>query len=90
MAVPSVLTIKKELGTLSVVWTWGKQTGLVKMDLPTKGLMLPKTKEKEPFQTRKQIEQRIGRGGLSDADMADLSAALGTGAGRDRPDSYAC
>ena len=69
-------TITKELGTLSVVWTWAKQMGLVKTDLPAKGLMLPKTKEKEPFQTQKQIEQRIVRGGLSEADVADLWASL--------------
>lgn len=69
-------TIKKELGTLSVVWTWAKQTGLVKTDLPNKGLILPKTKQKEQFQTRKQIEQKIARGGLSDADVAGLWASL--------------
>jgi len=69
-------TIKKELGTLSVVWTWAKQSGLVKTDLPTKGLMLPKTKQKDQFQTRKQIEPKIARGGLSEADVADLWASL--------------
>jgi integrase len=69
-------TIKKELGTLSSVWHWAKDSGLVKTEPPTKGLMLPKTREKEPFQTRKQIEQKIARGGLSVADVADLWASL--------------
>jgi integrase len=71
------LTIKKELATLALVWTWAKRTGMVKTDLPSKeGLLLPKGKEKEQFQTRKQIEQQIARGGLSDADQADLWASL--------------
>lgn len=70
------VTIKKEIGTLSSIWSWAKDTGLVKTDVSTKGLLLPKTSEKEPFQTRKQIEQKIARGGLSKAEVADLWASL--------------
>jgi len=69
-------TIKKELGTLHVVWEWGKRSGLLKADLPTSGLAFPKTADKSPFQTRKQIEQKIARGGLTEPEVAELWASL--------------
>jgi integrase len=69
-------TIKKELGTLHVIWEWGKRSGLLKGELPTVGLLFPKTHDKPPFQTRKQIEQKIARGGLSKAEIGELWGSL--------------
>lgn len=69
-------TIKKEMGTLHVIWEWGKRSGLLKMDLANDGLLFPKTEDKQPFQTCKQIEQKLTRGGLSKAEVADLWASL--------------
>ncbi len=69
-------TIKKELASLHFIWGWAKQTGLLKIDFPANGLIFPKSEDKSPFQTRKQIEQKIGRGALSEAERADLWASL--------------
>ena len=40
--------------------------------MPTKGLVYSKGKGRQPFQTWKQIEQRIKRGGLSPDDEEQL------------------
>jgi len=67
----SPVTIRKELTTLSGVWTWAAAGGLVGT-FPNKGLRYPKSVEKPPFQTWKEIERQIKRGGLSDDEQADL------------------
>jgi integrase len=70
-------TIQKEIGTFGSIWNkWGVQKGLVAGPAPTKGLVYSKSKSKHPFQTWKQIEQRIKRGGLSERDQADLWDSL--------------
>lgn len=70
-------TIKKDLDTLSAIWRWGRQNGKIAVDLPPRsGLFLPKTAEKEPFQTRTQIEARIGREKLTKKEIAALWGCL--------------
>jgi integrase len=69
-------TIKKELATLSGMWTWAARMGLVSGPFPSKGLVYPKTAQKPPFQTRQEIERKIARGGLKPAEEAELWDAL--------------
>jgi len=68
----SPATIRKELSTLSSVWSWGRVTGRVAGPFPNKGLRFPKTTEKPPFQTREEIERQIARGGLTDSEREAL------------------
>jgi integrase len=72
----SPATMKKELGTLSGIWSWGARMGLVSGPFPSKGLVYPKTTQKPPFQTRGEIERRIARGGLKPDEEAELWDAL--------------
>jgi integrase len=66
-------TVRKELATLSAIWSkWGIPQGLVTSQPPTRGLINHKGKQKLPFQTRKQIERQIVRGGLTQAQIAAL------------------
>lgn len=69
-------TIEKELETLNTIWTWAVKMGLVQTPMPRDGLVLPVTADKPPFQTKKQIEQQIARGGLSPAEEAALWESL--------------
>ena len=72
----SVQTIKKELRTLSTIWSWVREANIVSKDLPTRRLRYPKMREKPPFQTRSQIEQRIKRLKLDDAEAKELWESL--------------
>jgi integrase len=65
-------TIKKAIVTLRTVWNWAVKSGRLTGRFPNQGLKYPKATEKPPFQTRKEIEQQIGRGGLSPSEQADL------------------
>ncbi len=65
-------TIKKAIVTLRTVWNWGVKNGHVSGRFPNQGLKYPKATEKPPFQTWKEIEQQIARGGLTAAEQADL------------------
>lgn len=67
----SAITIRKEVTTLSGIWTWAMAGGLVGT-FPNKGLKYPKSVEKPPFQTWAEIEKRISRGGLSFEFRAEL------------------
>lgn len=60
----SPATLKKEIASLRAAWNWGMRTGLLEGHFPGRGLTYPKADEKEPFQTRTEIERRIARGGL--------------------------
>src|SRR5262249_40362785 len=61
----SHVTVKKEIGTFASIWNkWAMPLGLVSAPSPTKGLLYHKAKSKPPFQTWKQIERQIARGGL--------------------------
>ena len=64
----SPITIRKELTTLSGVWTWAMASGLVAA-FPNKGLKYPKGTEKPPFQTWEEIEKQINRGKLSEREQ---------------------
>ena len=45
-------------------------------EFPRKGLRLPKTSEKPPFQTWQEIDRQIERGGLTDAQQEELWSCL--------------
>ena len=68
----SVQTIKKELRTFSTIWNWMMEEKLVAHSFPSKKLRYPKFHEKPPFQTWKQIESRIKRGGLTNFQNKEL------------------
>ena len=72
----STVTIKKELTSLSGVWSWAVQMGLVKGAFPNKGLRYRKTAEKSPFQTWAEIERRIETGSLSEVEQSELWEGL--------------
>ncbi len=75
-------TIRKELATFRRIWAWAEQHGHIAGICPLLGpsgrwkLQLPKPPEKTRFQTRAQIERRIGRGGLSGEAIDDLWKGL--------------
>jgi integrase len=68
----SATTIKKELATLSMIWTWALNHEYVDRPLPKKGLRYPKTSDKPPFQTIAEIERKIALGGMQADEVADL------------------
>ncbi|MBW3599774.1 MAG: site-specific integrase [Planctomycetes bacterium] len=72
----SASTIKKEIATLTTVWTWAQQHEHVDRPLPKKGLRYPKTDERPAFQTIAEVERKIELGGLSEAEIADLWDAV--------------
>ena len=67
-------TIKKELATLRTLWGWAQKSDCVSKPFPSAGLVFPRSRQKMPFATWDQIEQRIGRGmpaGYTQADYWD-------------------
>lgn len=72
----SVQTIKKELRTFSTIWNWMIEEKLVSHAFPSKKLRYPKFHEKPPFQTWKQIDTRIKRGGLNEYRVKELWDSL--------------
>jgi integrase len=65
-------TIRKELATLRVVWTWAQKRNHV-ASLPSwrmRDLTFPKAHEKPPFQTWEQIARKIERGRLTPVQIA--------------------
>jgi integrase len=73
----SHVTIKKEIGTFASIWNkWALPAGLVAGTAPTKGLVYRKDKSNPPFQTWKQIERKIERGGLSLDEQDELWESL--------------
>src|SRR5712691_2905020 len=66
------VTIRKTIATLRAVWNWAAKSGLLSGSFPNSGVRYPKGTEKPHFQTWKEIEMQIARGGLSDAEQADL------------------
>lgn len=68
----STATIKKELSTLSSIWTWARRMKHVHGTFPNEGLRFPIVQEKPPFQTWQEIERQIARGGLSEVEIAEL------------------
>ena len=72
----SVQTIKKELRTFSTIWNWMIEEKLVSHAFPSKKLRYPRSHEKPPFQTWKQIESRVARGGLTEFQIKELWDSL--------------
>ncbi len=72
----SAATIRKELTTLRTLWNWSKDAGHLKGQLALKGIRFPKETEKPPFQTLAEIERRIARGMLTDAEQDELWCSL--------------
>jgi integrase len=72
----SVQTIKKELRTFSTIWNWMIEESYVSHAFPSKKLRYPKFHEKPPFQTWKQVETRINRGGLTEFRIKELWDSL--------------
>jgi integrase len=65
-------TIKKELMTFGQLWGFARARKWVDGELDKSEIRLPKATEKPPFQTWKEIEQSIKRGGLSEREIAAL------------------
>lgn len=59
----SPVTVKKEIGTLSGMWTWAHNRGKVRGLFPGRGLKYGKPAEPPRFQTYDEIERQIKRGG---------------------------
>jgi len=68
----SSTTIRKEIASLSGVWSWANVAGMVDSPLPKAGIRFPKLNEKPPFRTKDQIERQIARGGLSETEQEEL------------------
>lgn len=71
----SPVTIKKELATLSALWSFAIARGVATSPLASKGLRYPKTAEKPAFQTRERIAQQIAAG-MPDAEASELWNSL--------------
>lgn len=69
-------TIKKEITGLSGIWSWAVRMGHLTGSYPNEGLVYPKSAEKPPFQTRAEIEAQLKRGGLDEAEAAELWGCL--------------
>jgi len=72
----SPTTIRKEMTTFSSVWNWGSVRSYVDCQFSNRGLKYPKSTDKPPFQSWDQIERRVERGGLDEAQIKDLWDAL--------------
>ena len=67
-------TIQKELSTFRTLWRWAQQSGRISTPFPSQGLKYPLQRQKFPFSTWEQIENRIQRGlpsGLTEEDLWD-------------------
>lgn len=65
-------TIKKELQTFQQLWNFARGKGLVAGENPRQQVHTPRESHKPRFMTREQIEKAIERGGLSEAEIAEL------------------
>jgi len=58
----SSTTVRKEVTSLSGLWSWALRTNQASGGFPNRGLEYPKTSEKPPFQTWAEIERKINAG----------------------------
>lgn len=72
----NAVTIRKELASLSGLWSWMRRSGYCQVEFPNRGLRFPKTAEKPRFQTWAEIERQITRGRLSECEQAELWSCL--------------
>ena len=64
-------TIRKEIATLRGIWSWAPESYQLG-PFPGRKLRYGKTAEKPPFQTWKEIESQVRRGGLTEEQQARL------------------
>lgn len=69
-------TIGKELSTFGLVWQFAVRRGWARGENPAARIPKPRGNQKPAFMTFEEIERRANRGGLSDAEVADLWDAL--------------
>lgn len=72
----SATTIGKELATFGLFWKFALGRGWSSGDNPAISVSKPRASQKLPFMTIEEIQKRISRGGLTDADIAELWDAL--------------
>lgn len=65
-------SIRKELGTLGMIWQWAKDSKHIKGSCPKKGIRFPKEQEKPLFQTWQEIEKHIEISNLRENQEAEL------------------
>lgn len=65
-------TIRKELATLSGIWSWAPESYGLSPFPNKRNLRYGKTAEKPAFHTWAEIEKQIMRGGLTDEQIAEL------------------
>lgn len=59
----SPVTVRKEVNTISGMWSWAASHGKVKSGFPGKKLKYPSTKEATRFQTWHEIDRQVKNGG---------------------------
>jgi len=75
-------TIKKELATFRQIWIWAQRNRKLQVTCPLLGpdgrweVQIPKSTERIKFQTWRQIERRIHRGGLTEDEQQKQWASL--------------
>ena len=68
----SATTIKKEIVTFAAAWGWATHQRIINRPFPKRGLRYPKTSQKPPFQTRKEIDARSAGVVFQTRNEADL------------------
>lgn len=69
-------TIKKELQTLSSIWTYAETRGWVRGENPLKYVKRPRGSEKPPFKTLEEVEMRLERGDLTESEKGELCESI--------------
>ena len=69
-------TIQKDLTTLRAAWNLPVRMGLLNGNFPGRFLTYPKGDESPGFMTRREIERKIARGGLTAGKIDELWAGL--------------
>lgn len=69
-------TIWKALVTFRTVWNWGVAHNHLQGPFPKFGLKSPKSVQRPCFQTWKEVEQQIARGGLSRTEAVWITRTL--------------
>ncbi len=72
----SVDTIRKELATFRLIWNWAVARDYLKGAAPTRGVRFPKSADKPPFMTTREITDKINRGGLTPKQQRRLWESL--------------
>lgn len=75
-------TVKKEFATFRQIWVWAQRNRKLQIPCPLLGpngrweVPIPKPAERIKFQTWRQIEKRISRGGLTEEEQQKLWTSL--------------